>query len=291
MLTTETPGTIGILDSGIGGLSVLRHIKAELPNEHLLYLADQAHVPYGSRSHDEISRYITGITRLFLDNQAKLIVVACNTASAAALDTLRQTFPALPIVGMEPAIKPAAAQTRSGKIGVLATPGTFHSRRYVSLVTRYGQDIEVFEDPCIGLVELIEAGAFSDPATEQLLRRILEPMLQSGVDTLVLGCTHYPFVLPLLQSITQSIGQSIAQSISGESVIVIDPAPAVARQAKNVLQHHQIGAPVNQEGSLCCYTTGNLSNLQSLCGRLLGQPCMTRTAVWVGDTLIAQRCE
>jgi glutamate racemase len=282
MLTTETPNTIGVLDSGIGGLSVLRHIKAEMPNEHLLYLADQAHVPYGSRSHDEIGRYLTGITRLFLDLQAKLIVIACNTASAVALDTVRQTFPDLPIVGMEPAIKPAAAQTRSRKIGVLATPGTFRSRRYVSLVTRYGRDIEVFEDPCMGLVELIEAGEFSAPATEQLLRQILEPMLQSGVDTLVLGCTHYPFVLPLLQSITQSI--------SDESISIIDPAPAVARQTKNVLQHHQIGAPVNQEGSLCCYTTGNLSNLQSLCSRLLGQPCQTHAATWEGDTLIAQSC-
>lgn len=278
----KASGPIGILDSGIGGLSVLRHIQAGLPNEQLLYLADQAHVPYGSRSRDEIGRYVIGITHFFLTHHARLIVVACNTASAAALDLLRQTFPDLPIVGMEPAVKPAAAQTHSGKIGVLATPGTFRSQRYAALVTRYGQDIEVFEDPCIGLVELIEAGAFSAPATDHLLRQIVTPMLQAGVDTLVLGCTHYPFVLPLLQS--------IAQSIIGKSVIIIDPAPAVARQTKNVLQQHQIGAPVNQEGSLCCYTTGNRSQLQSLCGRLLGRPCQTLTAVWEGDTLIAQCC-
>jgi glutamate racemase len=220
-------GTIGVLDSGIGGLTVLRHIRRELPGERLLYVADQAHVPYGARPVEEIGRYAGGITQFLQEEGARVVVVACNTASAVALDRLRHAFPALPIVGMEPAVKPAAEQTKSGKIGILATPGTFRSERYASLVQRYGREIEVLEDPCRGLVELIEAQAFAAAETEQLLRRIVEPMLAAGVDTLVLGCTHYPFVLPLLER------------ISGGQVTIIDPAPAVARQTKNVLQQQQ----------------------------------------------------
>lgn len=277
---TSTDGAIGVMDSGIGGLSVLRHIRAELPHVPLLYLADQAHVPYGSRSQEEIGRYLTGITHFFLRRAVKLMVVACNTASAAALDTLRQTFPSLPIVGMEPAVKPAAAQTKSGKIGVLATPGTFRSGRYAALLNRFGQGIDVFEDPCNGLVEQIEAGAFSASETERLLRHIVEPMLEAGVDNLVLGCTHYPFVLPLLRSIV------------GEAVTIIDPAPAVARQTKNVLQQQpwiaqidQTAMLVNQEGSLCCYTTGNPTQLERQCQQWLGRPCPTQALVWKGDML------
>jgi glutamate racemase len=280
MSISKTSGPIGILDSGIGGLSVLRHIRALLPHEQLLYFADQTHIPYGSRSLDEIYNYSTAIIKFLLDHQAKLIVVACNTASAAALDALRQTFSGLPIVGMEPAVKPAATQTRSGKVGVLATPGTFRSQRYASLMARYGQSIDVFEDPCSGLVELIESGAIAAPETEQLLRRIVEPMLQAGVDTLVLGCTHYPFVLPQLRS------------IADDTVAIIDPAPAVARQTKNVLQHYHIGAPVSQQGTLRCYTTGDplqMENLATHCGRLLDQSCEMHAAIWEGNSLIAQQ--
>lgn len=277
---TSTGGAIGVMDSGIGGLSVLRHIRSELPHVPLLYLADQAHVPYGSRSQEEIGRYLLGIARFFLSHKVKLMVVACNTASAAALDTLRHAFPELPIVGMEPAVKPAAAQTKSGKIGVLATPGTFRSGRYAALLNRFGQGIDVFEDPCIGLVEQIEAGAFSTLETERLLSQIVEPMLNAGVDTLVLGCTHYPFILPLLRTIV------------GKDVTIIDPAPAVARQTKNVLQQQQVivhtGAPVNQEGSLCCYTTGNPTQLKKLCQQLLGRSCSTQALIWVGDTLVTK---
>jgi glutamate racemase len=277
MSPSDATGLIGILDSGIGGLTVLRHIQALLPHEQLLYFADQAHVPYGSRSVEEIYHYTAAIIRFLLDRRARLIVVACNTASAA-LDMLRRTFPDLPIVGMEPAVKPAAAQTKSGKIGVLATPGTFRSQRYASLMARYGQSIEVFEDPCYGLVELIEAGAVTAAETEQLLHRILQPMLRAGVDTLVLGCTHYPFVLPLLRSIT------------GERVTIIDPAPAVARQTRNVLELHHIGVPADQEGSHCCYTTGNqlqMENLADYCAGLLGQPCKISTVIWEGEFLLA----
>jgi glutamate racemase len=147
-------------------------------------------------------------------------------------------------------------------------------------MARYGQSIEVFEDPCNGLVELIEAGAATTAETEQLLRRIVEPMLRAGVDTLVLGCTHYPFVLPLLRS------------IAGDTVTIIDPAPAVARQTKNVLQHHHIGAPVSQQGKVNCYTTGDplrMENLANHCGRLLGHSCMIFTAIWEGNFLLTTK--
>lgn len=266
-------GSIGIFDSGVGGLSVLRHIRAQLPDENLLYFADQAHVPYGSRSAQEIRHFSREITDFLLVRGAKLIVVACNAASAAALDYLRDAFPHTPIVGMEPAVKPAATQTKTGKVGVLATPGTFNSHRYASLMERFAKDIRVYEDPCRGLVELIEAGEVAAPETEALLRGVVTPMLSAGVDTLVLGCTHYPFVQPLLRQ------------IAGEDVAIIDPAPAVARRAANVLQHHQLQSPDSRAGVLRCFTTGEASRLAELGSLLLGLPCLTEQARWQGSHL------
>ncbi len=190
----------------MGGLSVLRPIREIFPNEHILYFADQAHVPYGSRSLAEIRHFSEEITRFLLDQGAKIIVVACNTASAAALSSLRETFPEVAFVGMEPAVKPAALETRSGKVGVLATENTFSSPRYALLMSRFAQDVEVIENPCRGLVSLIEAGDIATGETEALLRRVLDPMLAAGVDTLVLGCTHYPFVRPLIEGIVDEIG-------------------------------------------------------------------------------------
>lgn len=159
---TDAQRPIGILDSGVGGLSVLRHIRALLPGEDLLYLADQAHVPYGSRPAAQINDLSQEITRFLLGQGAKCIVVACNTASAAALDALRETFPEVPIVGMEPAVKPGAVQSRQGRIGILATAGTFGSRRYADLMARYAQGVVAYEDPCTGLVGEIEAGRGKD---------------------------------------------------------------------------------------------------------------------------------
>lgn len=214
---------IGVFDSGVGGLSILREIRARLPNESLIYLADQAHVPYGPRRQQEIRQFSEAITRHLLNLGAKLIVVACNTASAAALTSLRQTFPGTPFVGMEPAVKPAAHQTKSGHVGVLATAGTFASQRYAELMARYANGVTVSEDPCVGLVDLIEGGQIDGPVTEARLSSIVQPMLASGVDTLVLGCTHYPFIIPTLTRLV------------GPAVSIIDPAPAIARQVEWVL--------------------------------------------------------
>lgn len=246
---------IGIFDSGIGGLSVLRHIRALLPREALIYVADQRHVPYGARAAAEVRALSAAITQFLLSRQAKLIVVACNTASAAALTWLRDQYPDVPFVGMEPAVKPGARATRTGRVGVLATRGTFGSPRYASLMHRFAADITVIEDPCSGLVELIEAGALTDTVTRETLTAIVRPMLDTGVDTLVLGCTHYPFVEPLIAE------------IAGPDVTIIDPAPAVARQVGRVLTQTQLRG--DGDGRLELFTTGDPARLHALANTLI----------------------
>lgn len=259
---------IGVFDSGVGGLSVLPHLVAELPYEDLIYVADQGHVPYGRRSQVEIQAFSAGISQFLLDQGAKLVVVACNTASAAALSYLREQFPTVPFVGMEPAIKPGAAHTRTGKVGVLATVGTFQSERYASLTLRFTKGVEMWEDPCLGLVELIEAGLHDSPEVEQLLANILKPMIDAGIDTLVLGCTHYPFVLPIIHRLV------------GESIMVIDPAPAVARQTKRVLAEHHWLEEIKRDRMIVAYTTGNAGNLANLTQQLLHLSLPTYALKW-----------
>jgi glutamate racemase len=221
---SKTAMKIGIFDSGIGGLSVVRAIHELLPGLDIIYVADQAHVPYGRRQMAEIRSFSEQITRFLLDQGVELIVVACNTASAAALKYLRQTFPTLPIVGMEPAVKPASQQSLTRAVGVLATPATFQGELYQSLVHKYGDGLQIYQDTCAGLVEEIEAGHLKDATTRHILETALEPMLANKVDTIVLGCTHYPFVLSLLRE------------IAGDKVQVIDPAPAVARRVETLLR-------------------------------------------------------
>ena len=215
---------IGVFDSGIGGLSVLRAIQAVLPSLPVIYLADQAHVPYGPRPMREVQAFSQAITRYLLDQDAALIVVACNTASAAALHELRQAFPTTPFVGMEPAVKPAAQSTRSGVVGVLATPATFGGALYTATVARFASDVTILQDTCPGLVAEIESGQPDSPRVYNILNNALQPMLAQGIDTIVLGCTHYPFVIP-----------TIVQ-IAGPEIEVIDPAPAVALQVERLLR-------------------------------------------------------
>jgi glutamate racemase len=261
---------IGIFDSGVGGLTVVRHLRALLPAEDLLYLADQAHVPYGRRPAAEVARLSAGITRFFLTHGAKLIVVACNTASAAALTGLRAAFPALPFVGMEPAVKPGANSTRSGVVGVMATAGTFESQRYASLMKRYAGDITLLEDPCAGLVELIEAGETASPRTDALLQRVLEPMLAAGMDTLILGCTHYPFA------------DEAIRRVVGPEVYIIDPAPAVARQARRMLVAADHLAPDGDEGSVRLFTSGDPARFAAQAAALLGEVWPVAGVGWQG---------
>lgn len=248
--TDRTARPIGIFDSGVGGTSILREIRRQLPGEPVLYLADQANVPYGPQPLDAVRRYSQGITRFLLENGAKLIVVACNTASAASLQVLRSSFPETPFVGMEPAVKPAAEATRSKVVGVLATPATFQGELYASVVERFTDGVRVLPSTLPGLVEQIEAGDLHGERTRSILERALRPLLAQGADTLVLACTHYPLVIPLIRE------------IAGPSVQVIDPSPAIARQAARLLEQHGLMAGPGHAGGITYFTSGNAGTLK-----------------------------
>ena len=247
---------VGVFDSGVGGLSVWREIARELPFESTIYLADQAHLPYGPRSADEVRGFAEAATAELLERGCKAIVVACNTASAAALKALRERHADVPFVGMEPAVKPAALHSKSRVVGVMATPGTLQGRMFADAVQRFAGGVKVIRQPCPGLVEQIERGELDSPATEALLRELLAPMLATGADTVVLACTHYPFVLPLIRRIV------------GESVQIIDPAPAVARQLARVLDEHGLLAEADSKASHRFLTTGEPAALQRALGKL-----------------------
>src|SRR5829696_2638958 len=236
---------IGIFDSGVGGISVLRAIRDQMPEESVVYFGDQGHIPYGSRPVQQIRAFSETITRFLLEQGAKIIVVACNTASAAALKYLRETFPAVGFVGMEPAVKPAAEHTHTGKVGVLATPATFQGALYASVVERFANGVELFQDTCPGLVQQIEQGNLNGEETRRILEDALLPMLERNIDTVVLGCTHYPFVIPLIQQII------------GRSVRVIDPAPAVAKQTLRLLESRGARNKAGVRGNLRIYTSGD----------------------------------
>lgn len=240
---------IGVFDSGVGGLSVVRAIRELLPAEEILYVADQANVPYGDRNLIELQEISSGITRYLLTRGAKLVVVACNTASAAALHYLRDNYPSIPFVGMEPALKPAALSTSTGNVGVLATPNTFQSSLYSSLINRFASDIEIYQDTCPGLVCQIENGAINSLETRKILERALQPMINHNVDRIVLGCTHYPFVIPLIEEII------------GDEIKIIDPSPAVARQVKVLLEKNCI-LYKSETGDLSIKPNLGTSNLQ-----------------------------
>jgi glutamate racemase len=263
---------IGLFDSGVGGLSVLRQVRQLLPSQPLLYLADQAHIPYGGKPTAQITQWSIQVAQFLLEQGARLIIVACNTATAAALDTLRVSFPDVPFVGMEPAVRPAALSTRSGKVGVLATSGTFDSQRYTRLMHMFAQDITILQDPCQGLVELIEDGQQDEPETLQLLRRLLTPMLTSGVDTLVLGCTHYPFV------------REQVRSIVGDHVTIIDPAPAVARQTERLVKRHAI-VPDPAAPRLQSFSTGEVARFRRQLLGLLGYDSPVYQLRWQNNLL------
>jgi len=217
-----TDATIGFFDSGVGGLSVWRAVRRRLPGCSTLYVADNAHCPYGPRPAEQVRRYSAGITRFLLAQGADLVVVACNTASAAALQWLRAHV-ATPFVGMEPAVKPAAQVTRTGHVGVLATHGTVEGDLFRNTSARYANGVVVHTYVGDGLVECVEAGRADTPEAEQLLQRYVVPMLEAGVDCLVLGCTHYAFLTPALQRILPA------------TVTVVDAAEAVARQVERRL--------------------------------------------------------
>jgi glutamate racemase len=270
---------IGVFDSGVGGLSVLRAIQAQMPEESVIYFGDQGHIPYGLRPMEQIRNFSEAITGFLLGQSAKIIVVACNTASAAALKYLRTKFPDIPFVGMEPAVKPAAEQTHTGRVGVLATPATFQGALYASVVERFANGVELLQDTCPGLVQEIEQGNLDGKETQGILRRALVPMLESNIDTVVLGCTHYPFVIPLIQQIV------------GGNVRVIDPAPAVARQVRRVLEGRRMKNPSVERGAVRFYTSADPEEFRSLLPVLLGGVGTIEKVKWISDTAVVKEKE
>ncbi len=249
---------VGVFDSGVGGISVLREIRARLPAESLLYVADSGHVPYGEKSPEFIRERSRLITEFLLARGAKALVLACNTATVAAVADLRERYPDLPIVGMEPAVKPAARATRSGVVGVLATSGTLKSAKFAALLDRFATDVRVVTQPCPGLVELIEAGELQGEATRALLSRYVEPLLAEGCDTLILGCTHYPFLRPLLAQLLPP------------SVALVDTGEAVARRLEHLLDEHGLR---RAEGAASArfFTSGDPVRLEALLPVLWGE--------------------
>ncbi|AZE76569.1 glutamate racemase [Pseudomonas synxantha] len=255
---------IGVFDSGIGGLTVLEEIQQLLPHESLLYVADCGHIPYGEKTPAFILERSRSVAEFFRAQGAKAFVIACNTATVAAVADLRQDYPDWPLVGMEPAVKPAAAATRSGVVGVLATTGTLQSAKFAALLDRFATDVRVITQPCPGLVELIETGDLDSPVLHRLLQGYVEPLVSAGCDTIILGCTHYPFLKPLL-----------AQMLP-PSIILIDTGAAVARQLKRLLGERDLLAAGDPEPAQF-WTSGDLVHLRNILPTLWKHPGIVRS--------------
>ncbi len=267
---------IGIFDSGVGGLSVWREIARQLPQESTVYFADQAHVPYGPRGTEQIRHFCDRITRFLIERNCKAVVVACNTASAAALKYLRENFPELPTVGMEPAVKPAAEITSTRVVGIMATPATFQGKLFQATAGRHAQGITLINQVCTGLAEQIESGQLDGADTEQMLRGFIQPMLEGGADTIVLACSHYPFALEAIRR------------IAGPQVNVIDPAPAIARQVSRVLNERGL-LSTNQAGQHRFYTSADESGFSQALQRLVNRDGSVHRASWDAEGNLGER--
>jgi len=265
---------IGVFDSGVGGLSVWREIVRQLPDESTVYIADQAHIPYGPKPPEALFGYAEGIVRFLLGQKSKAVVVACNSASAAALRHLRAQFPQTPFVGMEPAVKPAAERTKSRVVIVLATPATLKGELFTATTERHAQGVKIICEPCSGLVEQIESGHAQASETEAMLRRFLAPGLAVGADHVVLACTHYPFVIDTIRRIV------------GPGVTVIDPAPSVARQLGRVLLDQDRAISSGPPPTHRFFTTDpNRGGLAHAIGAV-GAPRVAQALRWVDGGLV-----
>ena len=242
---------IGVFDSGVGGISVLKHIHALLPHENLIYVADSANAPYGNKTPEFIQQRTLEIADFLIKQGAKALVIACNTATAAAAETLRAIY-ALPIIGMEPAVKPAAAATKNGVIGVLATVGTLKSAQFAALLESYGRNVKVVTEACVGLVECIERGELNHDSTKALIQQYCQPLLDEGADTIVLGCTHYPFVRPLIEQLV------------GENIAIIDTGAAVAKQLQKKLAEQDMLMTTHQLAQVEFWTNSEASNAEQV---------------------------
>ena len=253
----QKSSAIGVFDSGVGGLSVLRHIREVLPNERLIYVADSGHVPYGDKSREYIETRSLIIARFLQQQGADAIVIACNTASAAAAASLRSQFK-LPIIAMEPAVKPAVAASRNGIVGVLATTGTLASARFAALLERYAGEGEIITQGCPGLVEQVEKGELNSPLTRDLIERYTEPLLARGADTLILGCTHYPFLTGLIAEVV------------GSNIALVDTGAAVAQQLKRRIEI-ELPARITAGATASFFTSGNAADATHIMSMLWGE--------------------
>ncbi len=261
---------IGVFDSGVGGLSVWREIVRQLPTESTLYVADSAHVPYGNRSGAEVLAFCEVLAQFLIDQGCKAVVVACNTASAVALQALRERHPQVPILGLEPAVKPAISLSKTRVVGVMATPATFQGRLFRATVGRHATDVRLVEQVCLGLADCVERGA-SDADLERLLRGFLEPMLAANADTIVLGCTHYPFVIEAIRRLV------------GPDRRVIDPAPAVAAHLARVLNAQGLATSADARGNHRFLSTSEAARFDAACQRLLGLAAGCGEIRWCRD--------
>lgn len=250
---------IGVFDSGVGGLSVLRHIRTMLPAEDLLYVADSGFAPYGNKTVETIQARSVALTQFLVERGCKAVVIACNTATAAAAALLREQF-SVPIIAMEPAVKPAAAATRSGTIGILATVGTLRSARFAALLERFADGVHVVTQPCPGLVEQVELGELDSPETRRMVEFFLAPLREAGADTIVLGCTHYPFLRPLIQE------------LAGEDVTLVETGEAVARQLKKRLSQGGLLNESCREGREFFWTSIEPERASDVIARLWRKP-------------------
>jgi len=265
---------IGMLDSGVGGLSVLREVHQLLPAEHVIYVADQGHLPYGPRPREELRGFVEAIAHYLLDRGCKLLAIPCNAANAAALHYLRGLFPTWPIVGMEPAIKPAAEHTRTGVIGVITTKATFQGELFASVIDRFAQNVQVETQVCPDFVTIVEQGLPNPDVTRQITAAYLAPLKAANIDALVLGCTHFPFLTPYLQDYL------------GPGVEIIDPAPAVARQVKRVLTERDLLNQTDERGDTEYITTGDPTHMQFLVKNLIGDSASVRGGRWLDGHLV-----
>lgn len=256
--TPTSASPIGVFDSGVGGISVLKHIHTLLPNEDLMYVADSKFAPYGNKTPEFIQERALWIADFLIAKGAKALVVACNTATAAAVDLLRQKYH-LPIIGMEPAVKPAAAASKTGVIGVLATSGTLKSAQFAALLEHYGQQVEVVTQACHGLVECVERGELDSTATQDLLASYVQPLIAAGADTIVLGCTHYPFVRPLIENLV------------GDDVVLIDTGAAVAKELKRRLEDARLLNAETQIGQVSFWSNSTHADAEDIVMRLWGK--------------------
>lgn len=267
---------IGVFDSGVGGLWILKHLQDQLPGYNYVFLGDSGHVPYGSKSMDEIRSYSLAITEFLIEKKCKIIVIACNTASAASLKYLRQKFPEVFFIGMEPAIKPAVEITHTDRVGVLATPATFQGELYNSVVEKFAKNVEIFQDTCPGLVSQIENGNLESRETREILEQALLPMVEKGIDTIVLGCTHYPFVIPMIQKIV------------GKSINVIDPTKAVVKRVSQILDENKLSdfKALYYPGQIEIFTSGEPKKMDYILSKLFKNYLEVKKINWENDLAI-----